>query len=283
MEFKLYNENCIDVLNRISEKCIDLTITSPPYDNLREYKNDFDWNEKIWKNIIDLLYKVTKLGGVVVWVVNDATINGSETGSSFKQALYFKEIGFNLHDTMIYGKKFCKFPSQTRYYNVFEYMFIFSKGKPNTINLIKDRENKTAGYNRGRKKIRTKKENKFQRIKDGIVKPFGVRFNIWYYTNTGGNGTKDTIAYKHPAIMPDNLVKDHLISWSNENDTVLDPFMGSGTVGKISKMLNRNFLGIEIDPEYFNIAKERIENYNEVKIKTKDEIQESNDIQLNLF
>lgn len=247
----LLHGDCLDKLKTLDECSIDLTVTSPPYDNLRTY-NGFTFD---FESIAKELFRVTKQNGVVVWIVGDATINGSETGTSFKQALYFKDIGFNLHDTMIWNKGgFSAVGSlKTRYAPVFEYMFILSKGRIKTFNPIKDRKNKQSGKMYGT-----------IRQKDGTTKPmssngklknqFGQRFNVWEMFPCMNNQTG------HPAPFPEHLVHDHIISWSNENDTVLDCFMGSGTTGKISKQLNRNFIGIEISEEYMNIATERINN-----------------------
>ena len=258
---KLIQGNCLEKMQDIPDGSIDLTVTSPPYDNLRSYNgNNALWGDHVWKDVIKELFGVTKQGGVVVWVVGDATIKGSETGTSFKQALYAKDCGFNLHDTMIYRKNSLTFPDINRYYQCFEYMFVFSKGRPNTANLIQDKENKQAN----------KKVTGCCRDVDGSLKEMsgaknkrtikekGVRWNIWQY-NTGWKHsyTEDWLR-GHPAICPEKLVHDHIISWSNEGDTVFDPFMGSGTTGKMAKQLNRNFIGIEIDPEYFKIAEKRI-------------------------
>ncbi len=245
--------DCLEVMKSMSDNSIDLTVTSPPYDNLRTYNGyTFDF-----EGIAQELYRVTKDGGVVVWIVGDATIKGSETGTSFKQALYFKDIGFNLHDTMIYLKNQLAFPDSVRYYNAFEYMFIFSKKNPKSVNLIKDRKNNWANTSTG---------NVGQRQKDGnikkqgkkIINEFGIRFNIWRIVNEGGFLNKDKLTLLHPATFPEQLAHDHILSWSNEGDTVLDCFMGSGTTGKMAKQLNRNFIGIEISEEYLKIAKERI-------------------------
>jgi DNA modification methylase len=255
---KLYQGDCLEIMPTIPDKSVDLTITSPPYDNLRTYNgNNALWGEHIWKAVIKELYRLTKDDGVVVWVVGDATIKGSETGTSFKQALYFKEIGFNLHDTMIYRKNSYAKPDATRYWNMFEYMFIFSKGKPKTLNLISDRKNKSFGRSSG--KI-TKREidGTLTERKEAVIGEFGKRENIWELDST--NPTNDKVAFQHPAIFPEKLAEDHILSWSNEGDTILDPMMGSGTTGKMAKLNSRNFIGIELDPEYFEIAKARIEN-----------------------
>jgi len=259
-DIELIHGDCFEVMPDIGEGSVDLTVTSPPYDNLRTYNGSLEWNEDIWKAIIKELFRVTKQGGVVVWVVGDATINGSETGTSFRQALYFKEIGFNIHDTMIYLKDQLAFPDSTRYYNAFEYMFVFSKGKISTFNPIKDRPNKSVG----------RAVNGCERTKDGglkkvrscngnIIRPFGTRWNWWQmYNQSRGANTL------HPASFPEQLAHDHIISWSNEGDTILDPMMGSGTTGKMAKRLNRNFIGIEKDPEYFEIARNRINAFHNI-------------------
>jgi DNA modification methylase len=252
----LINDDCLIALTKLEENSVDLTVTSPPYDNLRTYNgNNAQWGEVVWKSIIEELYTVTKPGGVVVWVVGDATIKGSETGTSFKQALWAKECGFNLHDTMIWEKDAPQFPDHKRYGQVFEYMFVFSKGEPKALNRIQDRKNKSFG----------RKVTGTNRQADGTtkrascfgqpIKEFGIRFNVWEMSNTKGNHKTG-----HPATFPEKLAHDHIISWSREGDTVLDPFMGSGTTGKMAKKLNRNFIGIELDPTYFEIARQRINN-----------------------
>jgi len=242
--------DCLETMKVLSDNSIDLTVTSPPYDNLRTYNGNLQWD---FENIARELYRITKQGGVVVWIVSDQTIKGSESGTSFKQALYFKEIGFNLHDTMIWAKDTFNFPDKTRYGQSFEYMFVFSKGKPKVINIINDRKNKWFGT----------KVHGTSRNPDGIVfqkanhnkttvKEFGMRFNIWNMPSEKNNKTS------HPAVFPIKLIIDHILSWSNENDTILDPFMGSGTTGLACKELGRDFIGIELDKQYFDIAKERI-------------------------
>ena len=252
MMIKLMLGDCLDRMKEIPDGSVDLTVTSPPYDNLRSYNgNNEQWGEHVWKAVLAELYRITKDGGVVVWVVGDATIKGSETGTSFKQALYAMECGFNLHDTMIYEKSQACFGSNNCYLQAFEYMFILSKGKPKTLNFIRDRANKRSGVESmsvgglsvdGVKASRIKKE----------MKAVGKRKNIWEY-GVGGGKTG------HPAVFPEKLAHDHIISWSNEGDTIFDPFMGSGTTGKMAKLLNRRFIGVELDQDYFAIAKQRIE------------------------
>jgi site-specific DNA-methyltransferase (adenine-specific) len=250
----IYNEDCLDVMADISDNVIDLTVTSPPYDNLRDYKGyTFDF-----ENIAQELFRITKKGGAVVWVVGDASIKGSETGTSFKQALYFKDIGFNLHDTMIYEKNGFAFPSINRYHQIFEYMFVLSKGKLKTFNPIKDRKN-----------IHQKLHSSTRRNKDGSLtkvkiknfglREYGQRYNIWKYSTGLYCSSKYKDAFKHPAIFPEELAKDHIMSWSNEGDIILDPFSGSGTTPVMAYSLNRKYIGIDISKEYCEIAKKRLE------------------------
>ncbi len=259
--WKVYcGDNVTVMREEIPDESIDLTVTSPPYDNLRSYKG-FDWD---FEALAHELYRVTKPGGVVVWVVGDATINGSETGTSFKQALYFKEIGFNLHDTMIY-KKHSPHPPNVRYWQCFEYMFVLSKGKPKTFKPITQTKTKFAGYKNQtvRKKdgsIELLEGNAKDRMINAQQTKQRIMDNIWEIPSGYGMSTKDKIAYKHPAMFPEKLANDHIISWSNPGDTVLDPFAGSGTTLKMAEILQRNSIGIEISEEYCEIIKERMRN-----------------------
>ena len=237
-------------LRNLPDDCIDLTVTSPPYDNLRTYKG-FAWD---FESLASELYRVTKPGGVIVWIVNDATVKGSETGTSFRQALHFKEIGFNLHDTMIWRKQSTTFPEINRYYPCFEYMLILSKGRPKTVNLIADRKNKHAGE---KVTMKERQPDGSFRLSTGAktgrrIKPYGVRLNVWDVNPAMGNKTG------HPAVFPEHLVRDHIISWSNRGDTVLDPFMGSGTTAVACLKTGRNYIGFELSREYCEIAQQRI-------------------------
>lgn len=250
----IHNEDCLKGMRKLPDGSIDLIVTSPPYGDIRDY-NDYNFDfEAISKEI----YRIIKNGGVVVWVVNDQVINGSESGASFKQALYFKKIGFNLHDTMIYKKDMVTFPDNNRYHQNFEYMFVLSKGKPKTFNLIKDRKNKWAntkvtGTARQKNGEKTKKNCHGSKIKN-----YGVRFNVWEYSPGYMKTTKDKFAYDHPAMFPEKLAEDHIISWSNENDIVLDPFIGSGTTAKMALKNGRKFIGYELSKEYVDIAYKRL-------------------------
>jgi len=242
-------------MKEIPDGSVDLTVTSPPYDNLRTYNGSLDWGEHVWKPVLQELFRVTKQGGVVVWVVADATIKGSETGTSFKQALFAKEVGFNLHDTMIWNKNGFSSPQSTRYGPCFEYMFIFSRGKPVSTNIIKDRKTKKGGQKiwSGKRKadgtMRTSANHGAKRSN------LGTRFNIWEVPPVQSSIERTG----HVAQFPEQLAQDHIISWSNEGDIVLDPFMGSGTTGKMALLNGRGFIGIEKELDYFNIALTRIE------------------------
>lgn len=247
----LYCGDCLDVMKDIPDNSIDMVLTSPPYDNLRDYKGySFDF-----EGIAKELFRITKAGGVVVWVVGDATVNGSETGTSFRQALYFKEVGFNLHDTMIYIRP-CAYPGNIRYSQDFEYMFVFSKLTPSTTNIIKDIKSLTAGRPAGKSSKLLKDGTRIDEITNRIRPQYKERPNLWEYNNGGGHN--DKIAYAHPAIFPEQLAYDHILSWSNPNETVLDCFMGSGTTAKMAILANRKYIGIEISPDYCEIAKQRI-------------------------
>lgn len=247
---KIHNIDCLEFMKTLPDKCIDMTLTSPPYDNLRDY-NEFSFD---FEGIAKELFRITKEGGVIVWVVGDAVIDGSESGTSFKQALFFKECGFRLHDTMIYQKNSYPFPPSNRYFNVFEYMFILSKGTPKTTNLIKV-PTKGQGHKQStfREKDGTMSAGKYEFGKDERVKD-----NIWIYDVGFAKSTNDKTAFEHPAIYPEKLCQDHIISWSNEGDIVFDPFMGSGTTGKIAQMLKRKWIGTDVSKEYCDIAEQRI-------------------------
>lgn len=251
-----YNMDCMEGMKRLDDACVDLTVTSPPYDNLRTYNGNISqWSFDKFKQIAKELYRVTADGGVIVWIVADATIKGSETGTSFRQALWFMDCGFNLHDTMIWEK-----PAFTatgslavRYASVFEYMFVLSKGKIKTFNPIKDRKTQS----------RAKHKHGNIRQADGTMKRMsspgkqygecGQRYNVWHLPAVVSN----TERVGHPAQFPEQLARDHIISWSNEGDTVLDPFLGSGTTRIAAYDLSRNFIGYEIDKEYFDKQEER--------------------------
>lgn len=245
--------DCLDGLKLLPDNYIDLTVTSPPYDDLRKYNGySFDF-----ENIAKELYRVTKDGGIVVWVVGDKVNKGSKTLTSYEQVLYAKSIGFNIFDVIIYEKTSPSPPHKGRYFNSFEYMFILSKSKPKTVNLLQDRKNKTGGTKSG---VLTRRESdgSLTNKKSIEIQEYGIRTNIWTYDVGNNKTTLDKIAYKHPAIFPEQLARDHILSWSNEGDIVMDIFSGSGTVHKMALLNKRQYIGFEISQEYINIENERI-------------------------
>ena len=256
---KVYHGDCLDVMKDIDDGSIDLTVTSPPYDNLRDY-HGYSFNFEI---IAKELYRVTKQGGVVVWVVGDETKKFCESLNSFKQAIYFVEnCGFNLLDTMIYHKSNYApaYPTLKRYAQTFEYMFVFSKGKPKTFNPVQV----------GKIAVTTKTRLGKYRKKDGSFVEKNMLVDTGRETKDAENvwvvcPTKSKDAGNHPAVFPEQLANDHIISWSNEGDTVLDPMCGSGTTLKMAKLLKRNFIGIDCSEEYCDIARQRIENPDYIK------------------
>lgn len=242
-------------MREMDAESVDLVVTSPPYDNLRKY-NGFEFD---LEGMIKELMRIMKQGGVIVWIVNDATIDGCETGTSFRMALRFMELGFNLHDTMIW----CKdgggaVGSNSCYAQNFEYMFVFSKGKPKTFNPIKDKpnqsykpngKNKVEVYTKSRRNVEVTRHEK----REIIIQEFSKRNNWWINTP----GLEDGSDF-HPAVFPQSLVRDHILSWSNEGDLVLDPFMGSGTTAKVARALKRNYIGFDISQEYVDKANKRM-------------------------
>jgi DNA modification methylase len=247
----LYNADCREILPTLGK--VDAVVTSPPYDNLRSYV-DQTWSDKVWRPALSMLYKIVKDGGVVVWVVADATINGSETVTSFRQALFAMDCGFLLHDTMIYHREGSP-QTHNRYEQKFEFMFVLSKCGLATFNGLRD-----ASLFPGKKRcggMRQDSDDLTYRNTGGRVGETKLKGNIWTYA-VNPTGKADDLARQHPAVFPTQLALDHIISWSNFGETILDPFMGSGTTGVAAVKLGRKFIGIEIEPKYFDIACRRI-------------------------
>ena len=264
-----YLMNCIDGMQSMDAECVDLVVTSPPYDDLRTYNDSSKWDHEVFKSVADNLTRVLKDGGVIMWNVNDATIKGSESGSSFRQCLYFMDqCGLRLHDTMIYektGTAFASGPKSVRYTQIFEYCFILSKGKPKTINLIQDKKNAWAGYTSfGNAKTRKKDGTMHDpNRKSNVIREYGVRTNIWKIKNSGGFGQSSKASYKHPATMPEELARGHIKTWSDKGDLILDPFMGSGTTAAVAKSLKRDYLGCELHDDYDALIHKRVNEVSE--------------------
>lgn len=249
----IYCEDCVKFMDNLSDDFVDLTITSPPYDDLRNYNGyEFDCN-----SIAKQLYRITKKGGIVVWVVGDRINKGNKTLTSFKQAIAFQEIGFNVHDTMIYKKKNTPFMRSNAYTNCFEFMFVFSKGTPKTFNPIKEKTVRSGME----MLVHNKKADGINKKILGKLNEEKTKTNIWEYAVGLGGTTNDKIAFNHPAVFPEKLAQDHILSWSNEGDLVFDPMCGSGTTCKMAYLNNREFLGCDISQEYINIAQERLNMY----------------------
>jgi len=261
---KIYCGNCQEVMATFPDECVNLVVTSPPYDNIRDYKG-YTFGAEVFKETVRQLYRVIVKGGVMVWIVGDAVINGGESGTSFRQALGFIDGGFKLHDTMIYKKNTSSFPASRtgkRYTQIFEYMFVFCKGKIKTGNLICDKTNKWAGHTNWGKNTHRGKNGELVLSKN--IKPvpdFSPRNNIWEYNVGKGFNSKDKESHKHPAIFPEKLAEDHILSWSNEGDVVLDCFAGSGTTCKMAKKNERRYIGIDTSEEYCTLAREIIAKY----------------------
>lgn len=248
----IYNMDCLEGMKMIADGSVQCIVTSPPYDNLRKYGGvGSDWTFEKFQHIAAEIVRVLTDGGVCVWVVQDGCKNGGETGTSFRQALYFMECGLNLYDTMIWEKPSPQAPTEGRYYDVFEYMFVFCKGKkPSHMNLLADRKNKSAGAV-SKRETRSCAEDRKLTDKTRVVKEYSRRFNVWHISR-GHNNTG------HPAVFPYQLARDHIVSWSNEGDVVLDPFIGSATTAIACIKENRRFIGFELNKEYFDKAQDRI-------------------------
>lgn len=246
-------DNC-DVLGTFPRECIDLVVTSPPYDDLRKYGGD-DWD---FYGVAWQLCRVLKPGGVIMWNVNDQTIDGDETGTSWAQANHFRTLGLKLWDTMIWDKPWCQYgDTASRYAGTWEYCFVLSKGQPKTVNIIKDRKNNNQGATRKSRTDRRVTNGDgwaVARAKPHTIGEFGPRKAIWTY-QVGG---KSECGTGHPAVFPDGLARDHIRSWSDEGEIVLDPFNGSGTTTKMARELGRRYIGIDVNEEYCEIARQRI-------------------------
>jgi len=246
----IYHSDCVTLMESMEANSVDLTVTSPPYDKLRDY-NGYDFN---FDKIAQGLFKITTKGGIVVWVVGDKIKNGNRSLTSFKQALYFQEVGFNIHDVMIYKKKNTPFMRTNAYTNCYEFMFVLCKGSPNTFNPLKVKTarqgHEMMPFNKGADGINRKTL--------GELKPEKTKTNIWEYATGLGGTTSDKIAFKHPAVYPEKLAEDHILSWTNPGDVVFDPMCGSGTTCKMALKNNRSYIGCDISKEYVELTEKRL-------------------------
>jgi site-specific DNA-methyltransferase (adenine-specific) len=258
LENQIICGNNTTVLNQLPDQSIDLVVTSPPYDEMRDY-NGYTFNWEVFTVLAQCLYRKMKIGGVIVWIVNDQQKNNAKSGTSYRQALYFMDCGFKLYDNIIWDKGGFRLPFLNHYHQVYENMFILSKDDPKTVHLIRDRKVKNAGMKHEvshmiREKDGTMRPSSKQKIH--VYPEFSVRYNIWtiYPTNT----QSDRTALEHPAAFPDQLAEDHILSWSNPDDLVVDPFNGSGTTCKMAYLNNRKYIGIDCSAEYCALAEKRL-------------------------
>ncbi len=243
--------DCVEVMADWPDGVVDLTVTSPPYDDMRDYEGyRFRFAE-----IAAALLRVTKPGGVCVWVVGDRIRQGNRTLTSFKQAIHFQEIGWRVHDVMTWVKTSTPFMRSNAYRPAAELMLVLSKGAPATVNLLTQPTKQQGWKPYAQHNKQADGVNKYRTVKLGEETP---RTNVWTYGTGWMVNTPDKVAYGHPAIFPDKLAADHILSWSNPGDLVLDPMMGSGTTPKMAAMLGRDFVGIDIAAEYVAIAEERM-------------------------
>lgn len=250
---EIYNVDCLEGMKNLPDACIDLVVTSPPYDNLRDYKGySFEFEA-----IAQELYRVLKSTGVLVWVVGDKIDKGNKSLTSFRQCIYFQELGFKVHDVMIYRKKNTPFMRSNAYTNCYEYMFVLARDKVATFNPIKTKTARSGNE----MLVAGKKADGINKKVMGHLNEEKTLTNIWDYAVGLGGSTSDKIAFQHPAIFPEKLAYDHIISWSNEGDIVMDPFSGSGTTCKMALLSNRKYIGFEISAEYTEISKQRISEY----------------------
>jgi site-specific DNA-methyltransferase (adenine-specific) len=251
MSYQIIHGDNVEVLRGIADGSIHLVVTSPPYDNLRSY-GGHSWD---FESLASELFRVLVDGGVLCWNVNDAVVDGSETLTSFRQAIHFKNAcGFRVHDTMIWHKPNFSNPEQVRYHQVMEYVFVLSKGAPRCFNPIKDKPNKYPEGPWGKNTFRLKNGEMAERACNPAT-AFGMRGNVWTGNTAGQERPED--AKEHPAMMPHWLARDLIRSWSNTGDRVLDPFLGSGTTLEMAIETAREGVGIEIDSDYCHTAEAR--------------------------
>lgn len=256
---KIHTGDCVRfMLNKMRQDSVDLTVTSPPYDNLRNY-NGYSFP---FEDIAAALYRVTKPGGIVVWVIGDK-INGGRSLTSFKQGLFFQSLGFQMHDVMIYRKKNTPFMRSNAYTNAYEFMFVLSKGKPKTFNPIKE----PTVRNGIEMLVHNKLPDGINKKTLGRLKKEKTKTNIWSYAVGLGGTTTDKIAFEHPAVFPEKLAEDHILSWSNKRDLVFDPMCGSGTTCKMALLNSRRYIGVDISKEYAAIARKRLHELSASKTK----------------
>ncbi len=244
--------DCVEGMSRLLNDSIPLTVTSPPYDRVRLFA---PWD---FERVAEELYRVSEPGGVVCWVVQDGFEKGGRTLTSFKQTLHFSRLGFLLWDVLIVVAKSYQLPTKGRYVSLFHYCFVLTKGRPNTVNLLRDKPNKCAGKMKRTWHRRSPDGSMRRGLLPQPIALYGRRSNVWDYATGFNTTTKDREAFAHKALMPEKLARDLIVSFSRPYDVVLDPFAGAGTTAKMAMLTGRRWLGFEIEPEYVALACERL-------------------------
>jgi site-specific DNA-methyltransferase (adenine-specific) len=256
---KLINQilctDCVAGMQQLPDCCIPLTVTSPPYDDLRTYGgHTFDFEA-----VAGELWRITMNGGIVVWVVGEQVKKGTETGTAARQKLHFMDLGFRC-STMIMVTSRVRFPQRGRYPSVFDYAFVLTKGRPRHFHAICDKKNKYVGEKfRWKLRERDGRIVKREHCHDKYVGVFGSRMNVWFYHVGYMKTTTDKDAYGHPALMPEKMAEDFIISFSRPGDLILDPFSGAGTTSKMAMLNGRRYLGMEICENYASDSRKRLE------------------------
>ena len=243
--------DCVEGMRSLPPDLVPCTVASPPYGALRHYhgNHQFDFEAAAAE-----LWRITRPGGVVCWVVREEVVDGSESGEASEQRLFFRDLGFRLHQTIVMERYGSRARSPGRYGESLEYAFILAKGKPATVRLLRDRRNKTAG------KLVTathRYPDGSYRVQRYEVDEWGYRKAVWYFAQ-GMHVATDPVARLHQAPMPEAMAEDLILSYSREGDLIFDPFAGVATTAKMALLNHRNYFGYEINAIYHARGEERL-------------------------
>ena len=269
VEIKLYNDDCFNILPTLDDESIDLILIDPPYGT-----TEINWDkilpvDKMWSEINRL---IKKSGNIIIF--------GSQPFTSLMISSNIKMFKYEL----IWNKNKCGSPGLAKYrpQKVHENIMIFSKGKSTYNPIMEEGEpyhreckDKVNGYGSGKN-----------------THGYGFGNNVFIESNNNGIRYPKSILHAsrnfsaqqtvHPTQKPTNLLNWLIMTYSNKGETVLDFCMGSGSTGVSSKLTGRNFIGIELDKKYYDIACERINNVKENIVSINDKqltTQISNDMQ----
>jgi hypothetical protein len=248
--------DALEILSRIPAGSIPLTLFSPPYDGIRDYGKNWSLD---YKTLGRLLFGATCDGGVCAVVIGDGTKDFAKSLTTFRWAVdWVDNTGWRLFECCIYSRHGNPGAWWTQRFRVdHEYILIFFKGDrlrcfDKTALMI---PSKHAGkvYS-GTDRLTN---GGFKKIEPKAVNDLKCRGTIWGYatSNSEGNRTK----LEHPATFPDRLADDLIHCFSKPGDLVFDPMCGSGTTCVMAAKAKRDYLGIEINPEYHSIAMKRIQ------------------------